>query len=342
MRKYGFKYRTIVDKDMNIIKNVYSPVLYINNEEVFIKLADLYVKEDIITSAIDVLERAVQKFDSDSVKEKLAHLYLKNDQPQLAIDLTNDELFKVKCMLESGETYEAFKILTDNQAKYSNNAEFHALMAQYFFISEDYNKALECVEAYNKINPNSPLVYQMRALIYENKNDDYNAHLNWAKFNLVRKNKDIAINEFLNAYQLNEKNVELMLTLAQLLEESGDRNHAIEFWEKISKLEPTNKKAWEKLADFRESIGDYRMQADYLENLYELDKRNAIVVKKLAQTYERIKNKPAAIEYYTKYTQIASIADDAEVVRQRLQKLAHTNMQDDEGLLDKIMRIFNK
>ena len=37
MRKYGVKYRTIVDEDMNIIKNVYSPILYINNEEFNIK-----------------------------------------------------------------------------------------------------------------------------------------------------------------------------------------------------------------------------------------------------------------------------------------------------------------
>ena len=29
MNRYGVKYRTIVDEDMNIIKNVYSPVLYI-------------------------------------------------------------------------------------------------------------------------------------------------------------------------------------------------------------------------------------------------------------------------------------------------------------------------
>ncbi|MBE7709959.1 MAG: hypothetical protein E7Z93_05885 [Cyanobacteria bacterium SIG32] len=313
-----------------------------NNEEIFIRLADLYVKEDIFTSAIDVLERAVQKFNTDSVREKLARLYLKNDQPQLAKNLTSEVLFKVKCMLECGEVDAAYKILTENQSKYSNDAEFHALMAQYYFVSQDYDKALESVEAYNKINPNSPLVYQMRALIYENKNDDYNAHLNWGKFNLVRKNKDIAINEFLNAYQLNEKNVDLMLTLTQLLEETGDRNHAIEFWEKISKLEPTNKKAWEKLAEFRESIGDYRLQADYLENLYELDKRNAVVVKKLAQTFEKLKNKPSAIEYYTKYTQIASNADDVELIRQKLQKLEHTNMQEDEGLLDKIMRLFNK
>ena len=36
MKKYGVKYRTIVDENMDIIKNVYSPVLYINKEEVFI------------------------------------------------------------------------------------------------------------------------------------------------------------------------------------------------------------------------------------------------------------------------------------------------------------------
>ena len=111
---------------------------------------------------------------------------------------------------------------------------------------------------------------------------------------------------------------------------------------KISELEPTNKKAWEKLADFRESIGDYRLQVEYLENLYELDKRNASIVKKMAQTYEKIKNKPSAVEYYNKYLQIAQNADDVEIIRQKLQKLEHINMQEDEGLLDKIMRIFNK
>ena len=40
MKKYGVKYRTIVDKNMDIIKNVYSPVLYINKEGVFISNGD--------------------------------------------------------------------------------------------------------------------------------------------------------------------------------------------------------------------------------------------------------------------------------------------------------------
>ena len=55
MRKYGVKYRTIVDEDMNIIKNVYSPILYINNEEIFISQGDTILefnnREDALTQA---------------------------------------------------------------------------------------------------------------------------------------------------------------------------------------------------------------------------------------------------------------------------------------------------
>ena len=311
-----------------------------NKEDVFIKLADLYIKEDLLSSAIDVLERAQEKFKTDSVDEKLAQLYLKNNQPDIALKFAKNELFRVKCLLEANKHNEAYAILSNNVDL--QNPEYHALLAQYYYVTESYGEALDAVESFNKLNPNSPLVYQMRALIYENMKDEFNAYLNWGKYNLVRKNKDIAINEFLNAYQIKNDDVALITTLAQLLEETGDKNHAVEFWEKISELEPTNKKAWEKLADFRESIGDYRLQVEYLENLYELDKRNASIVKKMAQTYEKNKNKPSAVEYYNKYLQIAQNADDVEIIRQKLQKLEHINMQEDEGLLDKIMRIFNK
>ena len=55
MNRYGVKYRTIVDEDMNIIKNVYSPVLYINNEEVFISNGNTIMefdnREDALTQA---------------------------------------------------------------------------------------------------------------------------------------------------------------------------------------------------------------------------------------------------------------------------------------------------
>ena len=314
-----------------------------NHEEVFLKLADLYIKEDMLTSAIDVLERAQKSFDTDNVRENLAKLYLRNNQPELAKDLTKDDLLKIKCMLQSGEDTDADKKLREIEPFYKNNPEYYALRAEYYYTQGEYDNALEYVEKYNELNRNSALAYQMRALIFEGKNDEYSAHLNWGKYNLVRGNKDIAVNEFLNAWQMKEDDVDLMNTLAVLLEETGDKNHAVEFWERISKAEPTNKKALEKLADFRENIGDYRAEADYLEKWYELDKRNAILVRRLAKVYEKIKNKPDAVEFYKKYLELAKGAQDYAQIEQKLQKLEHTEfVQEDEGLLDKIMRFFNK
>lgn len=311
-------------------------------EEVFTKLAQIYVEEDILTSAIDTLERSLKKFDTESNKENLARLYLRNNEPEKAKALTTNQLFKIKCMLECGEKEEAKRLLDETQHQYSKEPEYYALIAQYYFITKEYEKALDAVKTYNNLAPNSPLTYQMKALIYENTKDEYNEHLNWGKYNLVRGNKDVAINEFLTAYQIDGSDIELKNTLAMLLEETGDRNHAIEFWEKIADAEPSNKKALEKLADFRESIGDYRMQIEYLEKLYVLDKRNAVVVKQLAKAYEKIKNKPSSIEYYEKYIQLAPNADDTQIIRNKLQKLEHTDMQEDEGILDKIMKFFNK
>lgn len=313
------------------------------HEEVFLKLANLYLKEDATGSAVEVLERArKQGFDTVNVNEMLSDLYIKNGSPERALEITSDELTKVKCLLDMNKTDEAIKKLEDMEEQYSHIGQYHSLKAQYYYMKNEFDKALESVEEFNKITPNSPLTYQMRALIYENKNDDYNAHLNWGRYNIVRGNKDVAINEFLNAYQLNGDDLNLLSTLSMLLEESGDKNHAMEFYERKVKLNPNDKKALEKLAEFRESIGDYRAQADYLEKLYELDNRNAVTVRKLAAAYEQLHNKPAALEFYNKYLELGKGNSDYEKIQKKVEKLSNTEMQEEEGLIDKIMRWFNK
>ena len=209
-------------------------------------------------------------------------------------------------------------------------------------MTKDFDKALECVNKFDEFEKNSPLTYQMRALIFEEKNDDFNAHLNWGKYNLVRGNKDIAINEYLNAYQIKNDNIDLLNTLAMLLEESGDRNHAMEFYERISKLDENDKKSLQKLAEFRESIGDYKAQADYLLKLYHLDKRNSTTVRKLGEAYEKLRNKPAAVECYEKYLEIGKGNPDYSKIQHKLEKLNNTEMQEEEGFIDKIMKWFGR
>lgn len=62
MKKYGVKYRTIIDKDMDIIKNVYSPVLYINKEEIFISNGDKVLEFDNREDALIQAEKTYIKF----------------------------------------------------------------------------------------------------------------------------------------------------------------------------------------------------------------------------------------------------------------------------------------
>lgn len=237
---------------------------------------------------------------------------------------------------------EAFEKLQKMEGQYNHIPQFYSLKAQYYYMTKDFDKALECVEEFDKYEKNSPLTYQMRALIYEEKNEDYNSYLNWGKYNLVRGNKDIAINEFLNANQIKDDDINLLNTLAMLLEESGDKNHAMEFYEKISKLDWNRQKISPKIAEFRESIGDYKSQAEYLLKLYHLDKRNSTTVRQLGEAYEKLRNKPAAVECYEKYLEIGKGNPDYSKIQHKLEKLQNTEMQEEEGFIDKIMKWFNK
>ena len=347
MLKARFVLGTLYEQTDNNLKAIdeYLKVLDYEGafEDVYIRLAKLYAKEDAPGSAIEVLERAVKAgLNTTNIQELLSDMYIQNGNAEKALESTKDELTKVRCLLDMDKKNEAFEKLQQMENQYGHIAQFHSLKAQYFYMTGEYSNALEEVEEFNKAEPNSPLTYQMRALIYEEQNDEYKSHLNWGKYNLVRKNTDIAINEFLNAYRIKDDDLDLLNTLSALLEENGDKNHSMELYEKISKLDENDKKALEKLADFRESIGDYAMQAEYLLKLYKLDKRNSSVVKKLGDAYDKIHNKPAALECYEKYLEIGKGNPDYEKVQQKVEKLSNISMSDDEGILDKIIGWFNK
>ena len=140
-------------------------------------------------------------------------------------------------------------------------------------------------EEYEKLEPNSPLIYQMRALIYEKAGDSFNEHINWGKFNILKGEKEVALNEFMIAYQFNSKNAELIETIATQLEAQKDVTKACEFYEKLINLEPNNSSALEKLATFRESIGDYCSAFEYIEKLKQVDPRSQFV----NDNYEKFK-----------------------------------------------------
>ena len=314
------------------------------HEEMFLQLADMYMKDEAYSSAIDTLMRAKQRgFDTPKINEGLAAVYLKSGDAQKAIEFTNDELLKIQCMLEIGQVEEAYAKLNGLSDELKQVPRYFTLKAQYFYSAKKFDQALECIDEYNKLAPNSPLTYQMRALVYKKKGDEYNAHVNWGRYNIVRGNYDIAINEYLNAVQLNDNDIELLFELAALLESNKEVDHASEYYVKIVKKDPTNKEALKRLASYRESIGDYQGQVNYLEKIIETDKNDLDALKSLGRAYEKTRANAKALGLYQHYIEIVKNPADYKIIKDKIEKLQNGGAEENsEGLLDKIMKIFGK
>ncbi len=256
------------------------------NPVVFLKLAELYEKTEGVASAIQILERGRIDQGFKDFEEILAGYYIRNSQPEKAYELTKNDLTKARALFDMGKNEEGYSILMKIKDTFSKEKIFHSLLAQYYFQKDMFEEAFKEIDEYAKIDPNSPLIYQMRALIYEKQGDSFNEHINWGKYNIIRKEKDVALNEYLTAYRFNDSNVDLIETIAALLEAEGDKMKAAEFYERLYDVDSKNKLALEKLATFRESIGDNYGAIEYMDRLKELDPRNQFV----KDNYEKIKN----------------------------------------------------
>lgn len=256
------------------------------NPVVFLKLAELYEKTEGLVAAIQTLERGRRDRGFKDFEEILAGYYIRNSQPEKAYELAQSELTKARALFDMGRNDAGYEILMGVKDKYSKEKIFHSLLAQYYFQKDMFEEAFKEIDEYEKIDSKSPLIYQMRALIYEKQGDAFNEHINWGKYNVMRGEKDVALNEYLTAYRFNDKEVDLIETIAALLEAEGDKTKASEFYERLADVDPKNRLALEKIAEFRESIGDNYGAIEYMERLKEIDPRNQF----LQDNYEKIKS----------------------------------------------------
>jgi len=319
------------------------------NKEAYIKLAMLYEKSDMISSSVSVLEKAIENgFENDNdIKELLASYYIKNDNPELALTMTGDNLTKIRSYLDNEQCDKAFELLENIKNDYKKNPKYYSLLAQYYYQKNEFEKALAAVDEFEKFAKNSPLIYQMRAMIFDEQHNDYDAHINWAKYNILRNNPDVALNEYMHAFSIKDDEPELVFTIANLLDSIDDKTRANEFYERLVQLEPSNKKALERLADFRESIGDYKQAIVYLEKYHQIDSKNANTIKKLGNFYEKIRKKDKALEYYKMYIGISSAVADYDEISSKIAKLETRSKQysdegSEDGLIDIIVKWFNR
>lgn len=312
------------------------------NVEIFSELADLYALTNKY-DAVDVLRRALADFEDDPVlSEKLSNLAISIGDFELGLKHATNDFLKAKALLLLENNEEAFRILSALQGGEKHSIDAVSLFAQYYYNIKDFDKCLGCVDELSKLQPGSPLVYQMRALTYEALDDTLSAHKNWGRYYLTRSNLELALNDFMQAHQQAPEDAEVVSEIIKIVESQNDKHMANEFYEKLVRLEPKNKKALQKSAEFYGEIGDYHQALEFLERLVEIDKSNIDAIHLLAGTYEKLKDKEQALACYEKYLKLAPLSPFSDAVKVKVERLKSQNFSDDEGFLEKILGFFNR
>ncbi len=334
-----------VGKTQNAIDEYFRIIEHKDDMAIYYKLADLYVEMNDRFSAISVLERGVKAFpEVNELAEYLSALYLREGQFDKALEYARNDYSKTKAYLMKGDNESAFKLL--NCMNDSSNANYYALFAEYYFNQKDFDKCLEYIDKFNELSPQNPLVYQMKALVCDEKDDFYGYHYNMGKCYSYKQDYELALAEYLNAHRFDANRSEAVKEIIKINEATGDKTSLMEFYEKLSRQEPDNPVALKGLGDVYADMYEFRDAVQYYEKLAKIDSNNYEVYNKLGLCYEKLRDTKSAKENYEKYLAKAPLSPDTEKLKEKLAKMTVSDSPSDnggeEGFIDKIMKLFGK
>lgn len=234
--------------------------------DAYFELVDLYMKEGSIDSAISIANKGIEEFpDNADMKNMLAQLHFKNNDYKSALEIVEDNLLKIKILLQDEQNEKADEELSKINYDSLNDIQkknYLILKAQYLYNTKDFNNALLEIDKYVKLNTPDALSFQMKALIYEELNNDFEAHLNWGFCYKLQNKLDDAIVEFDNAYKEKQDDKTVLIELANLYQYNKERYVAIEYWQKVYDIDK-DEQAREILAEFYYSQGDFTRAQEY-------------------------------------------------------------------------------
>ena len=234
--------------------------------DAYFELVELYMKEGAIESAISIAKKGLDEFsDNADIKNMLAQLYFKANDFKAALEVVEDDFLRTKILLQDEQNEKANEYLQKFDIKKLNDIEkksYHILKAQYLYNTKQFEEALKEIDEYTKLASPDAVSFQMKALIYEELNDEFMAHLNWGFCFKLQGKFDDAIVEFNHAYQVNSNDKTVLIELANLYMQNKERFVAIEFWEKVYAIDK-DEQAREILAEFYYSEGNFEKAEQY-------------------------------------------------------------------------------
>lgn len=233
----------------------------------YFELVSLYQAENAEESAVGVIKKGVEELTDDlELKNLLAKLYFDLNEYNLALEVVQDQLLKIKILLAQGNNEEAKAVLDNIKASNSMNKElkiaYNLLLAEYYYNMDNYDEALETIRQYVNLQGPDAVSFQMKALVYESKGDEFQASVNFGYMKKAQGKDDEAIVEFNRAHQLNSKDKDVLIELANLYMKLGEKYTAIDFWNSVYELDH-DAQAKAILGDFYFKEGDYRMAEKY-------------------------------------------------------------------------------
>jgi len=265
-RKLARLYK-VDNKTLKAIDEFLKLLEYKNDDvDAYFELVDLYMKEDSLESAITTARKLYEiEKNNPNVKNMLAQLYFRADDYASALEVVEDELLKIKILLQDNKNIEARELLEKVDVLKLNPLQkknYRTIKAQQFYNDKKYDEALSEIEEYVKENGPDAVSFQMKALIYEEKNDDFSVYLNWGFCKKAQGKFDEAIVEFSHAHQKNNHDKTVLIELANLYQHNKERFVAIEYWEKVYEIDK-DETAREILAEFYYSEGNFEKAEQY-------------------------------------------------------------------------------
>ncbi len=333
-----------IGKTQSAIDDYYRILEYKDDMAIYYKLADMYNETDDRFSAINILEKGTKAFpDSLELSEYLARLYMKEGQYDKALEYAKNEYTKIKTYLMKGENETALNLLNNLEDK--TTVDYYALMAEYYFNKKDWEKCREFINKFREKAPDNPLVYQMLALVEDENGNTFGYHYYMGRCYSYKQDYELALNEYLNAHRIDPNKSEAIKEIIKINEATGDSASLMEFYEKLYRQEPDNPMALKGLGDIYANMYEFKNALEYYNKLIKIDSNDYDVYKQMGFCFEKLKDNASAKEYYEKYLAKAPLSPDSEKLKEKVSKMSIVSsapIQNEEGLLDKIMKIFGK
>lgn len=332
----------IMEKPMQAIDEYLRILDYEQNENVYSALAKIYYNDDK-SASLSVLHQGIKHFPENKMfKELLSKIYMELGNYDKALEFSTEPLNTAKILLLQEKNDAALRILEKVPSKVKNTPKYLALMAEYYYNSNNDDKALEYIDKYEALDAQGPLAPQMRALVYEKQNKNSLSHYNWGLYYLRKGSLDIALNEFLNAYAVDKNNTDIVKELINLYVTLGDRVASIEFCERLVEIEKDDVPTLSRLVKFYDEEGYQDKMIQYLLLLNEVNPKDYNALLRLAKYYESCSQMSEAIEYYEKYLKFAPTSPERDQIDAKLKLITTGEGAQDEGFLDKLLGFFTK